>query len=107
VKRRAFALRDRCAAPDLSHPVKHNHTSIVQDAYLTGLRDALHIAEQATTKSDILDALKARIEECDPAPERLTAESAEGHGVKTVRGADQTPTSAPSVNSVVNPSATT
>jgi hypothetical protein len=78
VKRRAFALRDRCAAPDLSHPVKHNHTSIVQDAYLTGLRDAMHIAEQATTKSDILEALRARIEQCGPANPSETPNGSNG-----------------------------
>lgn len=44
-----------------------NRVSPVQEAYLIGLSDALHIAEQQTTKSDILEAIKARIAECDPA----------------------------------------
>jgi hypothetical protein len=39
----------------------------VQEAYLIGLRDALHIAQQETTKSDILAGIQRRVAECEGA----------------------------------------
>jgi hypothetical protein len=56
-----------------------NRLSPVQEAYLIGLRDALHIARQETTKSDILAGIQRRVAECEGAEgTRHTAQGNEG-----------------------------